>query len=172
MSIELPSGQRGIVPGRLVEESESDEGYRASFEFLSPTGGIDLMAGPYKVETSAMRGAGGKSIQLRTYFHPQIADLAPAYLNSVKDYIELYESWIGEYPFTEFSVVSSPTPTGFGMPTLTYLGIEVLRLPFIRSTALANAELHDWWGNGECRHYAHGNWYEGRDTFLADERYK
>ncbi|MEO6562868.1 MAG: M1 family aminopeptidase [Nitrosospira sp.] len=172
MSIELPSGQRGIVPGRLVEESESDEGYRASFEFLSPTGGIDLMAGPYKVETSAMRGAGGKSIQLRTYFHPQIADLAPAYLNSVKNYIELYESWIGEYPFTEFSVVSSPTPTGFGMPTLTYLGIEVLQLPFIRSTSLGHEVLHNWWGNGVYPDYAHGNWSEGLTTFMADYAYK
>lgn len=172
LNIELPRGQRGIVPGRLVEESESDEGYRARFEFLSPTGGIDLMAGPYKVETAAMRGASGKSIQLRTYFHPQIADLAPAYLNSAKGYIELYESWIGEYPFTEFSVVSSPTPTGFGMPTLTYLGIEVLRLPFIRSTSLGHEVLHNWWGNGVYPDYAHGNWSEGLTTFMADYAYK
>lgn len=172
LNIELPRGQRGIVPGRLVEESESDEGYRARFEFLSPTGGIDLMAGPYKVETTAMRGASGKSIQLRTYFHPQIADLAPAYLNSVKGYIELYESWIGEYPFTEFSVVSSPTPTGFGMPTLTYLGIEVLRLPFIRATSLGHEVLHNWWGNGVYPNYAHGNWSEGLTTFMADYAYK
>lgn len=172
VNIELPSGQRGIVPGRLVEESESDEGYRASFEFLQPTGGIDFMAGPYKVETSTMRGAGGKSIQLRTYFHPQISELAPEYLNSVKDYIKLYESEIGEYSFTEFSVVSSPTPTGFGMPTLTYLGIEVLRLPFIRSTSLGHEVLHNWWGNGVYPDYAHGNWSEGLTTFMADYAYK
>jgi aminopeptidase N len=172
ISIELPSGQRGLVPGRLVEESESDDGYRARFEFPSPTGGIDLMAGPYKVETSTMRGATGKPIQLRTYFHPQIADLAPAYLSSVKGYIELYESWIGEYPFTEFSVVSSPTPTGFGMPTLTYLGIEVLRLPFIRFTSLGHEVLHNWWGNGVYPDYAHGNWSEGLTTFMADYAYK
>lgn len=172
VNIELPAGQRGIVPGRLMEESDSDKGYRARFEFPSPTGGIDLMAGPYTVETGAMRGAGGKPIRLRTYFHPQIADLAPAYLDSVKGYIELYESWIGEYPFTEFSVVSSPTPTGFGMPTLTYLGIEVLRLPFIRSTSLGHEVLHNWWGNGVYPDYAKGNWSEGLTTFMADYAYK
>lgn len=172
VSIELPSGQRGIVAGRLVEEAESDDGYRARFEFLAPTGGIDLMAGPYKVETNTMRGAGGKPIQLRTYFHPQIADLAPAYLSSVKGYIELYEAWIGEYPFTEFSVVSSPTPTGFGMPTLTYLGIEVLRLPFIRATSLGHEVLHNWWGNGVYPDYALGNWSEGLTTFMADYAYR
>jgi aminopeptidase N len=172
VSIELPAGQRGIVAGRLVEESESSGRYHARFEFPSPTGGIDLMAGPYTVETQMMRGADGKAIQLRTYFHPQIADLAPSYLSAVKGYIELYESWIGAYPFTEFSVVSSPTPTGFGMPTLTYLGIEVLRLPFIRSTSLGHEVLHNWWGNGVYPDYAQGNWSEGLTTFMADYAYK
>ena len=172
VNIELPAGQRGIVPGRLIEESETDEGYRARFEFIAPTGGIDLMAGPYTIETRKMAGAGGKPIQLRTYFHSQIADLAPGYLESVRNFIQLYESWIGEYPFSEFSVVSSPTPTGFGMPTLTYLGIEVLRLPFIRSTSLGHEVLHNWWGNGVYPDYAHGNWSEGLTTFMADYAYK
>ncbi|HEX8874497.1 MAG TPA: M1 family aminopeptidase, partial [Nitrosospira sp.] len=172
VTIELPAGQRGIVAGRLIEESDSGERYRALFEFSSPTGGIDLMAGPYVVESRVMHGAGGKPIQLRTYFHRQIAELAPSYLDSVKGYIELYESWIGAYPFTEFSVVSSPTPTGFGMPTLTYLGIEVLKLPFIRSTSLGHEVLHNWWGNGVYPDYAHGNWSEGLTTFMADYAYK
>ena len=172
VSIELPLGQRAIVPGRLVKESEYADGYRARFEFPAPTGGIDLMAGPYSVESRTMRGAGGKSIQLRTYFHPELIDLALGYLDSVQGYIDLYESWIGEYPFTEFSVVSSPTPTGFGMPTLTYLGTEVLRLPFIRYTSLGHEVLHNWWGNGVYTDYAHGNWSEGLTTFMADYAYK
>ncbi len=172
LTVELPAGQRGIVPGRLVEETETPEGYRARFEFPAPTGGIDLMAGPYAVDARMIRGAGGKPIQLRTYFHPAIADLAPAYLDSVKGYLGLYEKWIGEYPFTEFSVVSSPTPTGFGMPTLTYLGVEVLRLPFIRTTSLGHEVLHNWWGNGVYPDYAQGNWSEGLTTFMADYAYK
>lgn len=172
LDIELPPGQRGIVAGRLTEESDSADGYRARFEFPSPTGGIDLMAGPYVVETRTMPGAGGKPIQLRTYFHPQIADLAGSYLDSARGYIDLYESWIGHYPFTEFSIVSSPTPTGFGMPTLTYLGLEVLRLPFIRSTSLGHEVLHNWWGNGVYPDYGKGNWSEGLTTFMADYAYK
>ncbi len=172
VSLELPPGQRGLVAGRLVEESDTAEGYRARFEFPFPSEGIDLMAGPYTVETGTMRGAGGRPIQLRTYFHPQIAELASKYLDEVKGYIEFYEAWIGEYPFTEFSVVSSPTPTGFGMPTLTYLGIEVLRLPFIRATSLGHEVLHNWWGNGVYPDYAHGNWSEGLTTFMADYAYK
>ncbi len=170
--LELPLGQRGLVAGELVSETESETGYQASFDFPFPSEGIDLMAGPYHVATDKIQGANGKSIQLRTYFHPEISQLAEGYLDSVKGYINLYELWIGSYPFTEFSVVSSPTPTGFGMPTLTYLGIDVLRLPFIRATSLGHEVLHNWWGNGVYPDYRRGNWSEGLTTFMADYAYK
>ena len=172
VSLELPAGQRGLVAGRLVEESGSDAGYRARFEFGHPAEGIDLMAGPYRIETETVRGAGGQPIRLRTYFHPQVAELARSYLDAARGYLELYESWIGAYPFTEFSIVSSPTPTGFGMPTLAYLGIEVLRLPFIRASSLGHEVLHNWWGNGVYPDYARGNWSEGLTTFMADHAYE
>jgi aminopeptidase N len=79
---------------------------------------------------------------------------------------------IGAYPFSGFSVVASPLPTGFGMPTLTYLGAEVLKLPFIRATSLGHEILHNWWGNGVLVDYASGNWAEGLTTFMADYAYK
>ncbi len=170
--LELPAGQRGLVAGQLIKEVDTDQGYNAGFDFPFPSEGIDLMAGPYHIKTDTMQGANGKPIQLRTYFHPEIEPLANGYLESVKDYIELYESWIGSYPFTEFSVVSSPTPTGFGMPTLTYLGVDVLRLPFIRATSLGHEVLHNWWGNGVYPDYRKGNWSEGLTTFMADYAYK
>ncbi len=172
INIELPAGQKGLVAGRLVEENESQQGYQALFEFPNPAEGIDLMAGPYVVETQIYEGVKNRPIQLRTYFHPQISDLSRDYLVSVKRYLDKYESWIGEYPYTEFSIVSSPTPTGFGMPTLTYLGIDVLRLPFIRDTSLGHEILHNWWGNGVYPDYRRGNWSEGLTTFMADYAYK
>ena len=69
---------------------------------------------------------GTDPIRLRTWFHPEIRDLAKDYLDALNHYIEFYSGWIGEYPFSEFSVVSSPLQTGFGMPAMTYLGIDVL----------------------------------------------
>jgi hypothetical protein len=172
VALDLPQGQKGLVPGRLLEESEAGGRYRARFEFPLPADGIDLMAGPYRVESRDVRSAGGKRLKLRTYFHPQVADLAGPYLDAVARYVDLYERRIGEYPFTEFSVVSSPTPTGFGMPTLTYLGIDVVRLPFIRDTSLGHEVLHNWWGNGVYPDYSRGNWSEGLTTFMADYAYK
>ncbi len=173
VSLEMPPGQRGLVAGRLIEELDTAEkGYQARFEFPFPSEGIDFMGGPYIITTDMIKSTGGKRIQLRTYFHPQIKELARGYLDTVKDYIDLYESRIGEYPYTEFSIVSSPTPTGFGMPTLTYLGIDVLQLPFIRNTSLGHEVLHNWWGNGVYPYYPSGNWSEGLTTFMADYAYK
>lgn len=172
VTLELPSGQRGLVAGRLIEESESEQGYRASFEFPFPAEGIDLMAGPYVIDTQTYPNIKHRPIQLRTYFHPQISNLSRDYLDAVQRYLKLYEAWIGEYPYTEFSIVSSPTPTGFGMPTLTYLGVNVLQLPFIRDTSLGHEVLHNWWGNGVYPDYTSGNWSEGLTTFMADYAYK
>jgi hypothetical protein len=172
VAIAVPAGQRALVAGRLVEELESGGEYRARFEFPHPAEGIDLIAGPYRVESRDVRTAAGTPLRLRTYFHSEIAPLAGGYLDSVLGYVDRYEGWIGAYPYTEFSVVSSPTPTGFGMPTLTYLGIDVLRLPFIRATSLGHEVLHNWWGNGVAVDYARGNWSEGLTTFMADYRYK
>jgi hypothetical protein len=130
------------------------------------------MAGPYAIDTLMHHNIKQKPVQLRTYFHPQISQLSKDYLDAVKGYLDRYESEIGEYPYSEFSVVSSPTPTGFGMPTLTYLGIDVLQLPFIRSTSLGHEVLHNWWGNGVYPDYRSGNWSEGLTTFMADYAYK
>lgn len=172
LQLELPAGQRALVPGRLIDKQDTETGYQARFEFPHPTEGIDLMAGPYEITSDTTTGLNDKTIQLRTYFHPQVNHLANEYLESVKRYFQLYESWIGAYPFSEFSIVSSPTPTGLGMPTLTYLGTRVLQLPFIRDTSLGHEVLHNWWGNGVYPDYRSGNWSEGLTTFMADYTYK
>ena len=122
-----------------------------------------------------MPRAGGLPLRLRTYFPPEldaVAGLADGYLDDSRRYLERYAGEIGAYPFTEFSVVAGPLPTGFGMPTLTYMGAEVLKLPFIRATSLGHEVLHNWWGNGVYVDYATGNWSEGLTTFMADYAYK
>lgn len=166
LELDLPLDQRGLVPGKLVKEPQDKHRYRAVFDFSHPAEGIDLLAGPYQIKEINKNG-----IRLRTYFHPEISELAADYLDSISSYIELYDNWIGPYPYTEFSVVSSPLPTGFGMPTLTYMGIDVLRLPFIRFGSLGHEILHNWWANGVYVDWPSGNWSEGLTTFMADYTY-
>ena len=170
--LSLPAGQRGLVAGRLVEERDDHSGYRAQFEFPHPGEGIDLMAGPYVVDERRVKLADGREARLRTWFHPAIAELSAGYLDAVARHLQAFEARIGPYPFTEFGVVSSPTPTGFGMPTLTYLGVNVLRLPFLKSTSLGHEVLHNWWGNGVYPDWARGNWSEGLTTYMADYAFR
>ena len=199
VDVRVPGGQRVVVPGRLVAEHlPVEEGaaagvaglrpdtpasapgmlardYRARFEFDHAADGIDLMAGPWIVREHRVERVGAEPLRLRTYFPPALdaePGLAEAYLHDSARYIARYSARIGAYPFTEFSVVASPLPTGFGMPTLTYMGEQVLRLPFIRATSLGHEVLHNWWGNGVLVDYARGNWSEGLTTFMADYAYK
>ena len=173
--LSLPGAQRGLVPGRLEEEhlpARPRERYRAVFAFEHAAEGIDLMAGPYEVREKRVARPHAEPLRLRTYFYPDLEPLAEGYLEDSARYIARYEKEIGKYPFAGFSVVASPLPTGFGMPTLTYLGAQVLRLPFIRATSLGHEVLHNWWGNGVYVDYERGNWSEGLTTFMADYAYK
>ncbi len=173
VTLALTSDQRGLVAGRLASETPPDANrYIATFEFGHPTDGIDLMAGPYSVRELIVPRADAAPVRLRTYFYPDLEPLAQGYLEDSRRYIELYSRRIGAYPHTEFSIVASPLPTGYGMPTLTYLGARVLKLPFIRATSLGHEVLHNWWGNGVYPDYGRGNWSEGLTTFMADYAYK
>jgi aminopeptidase N len=173
--LSLPEAQRGLVPGRLQEEhlpARPRGRYRAVFEFEHAAEGIDLMAGPYEVREKRVARPHAEPLRLRTYFYPDLEPLAEGYLEDSARYIARFEKEIGAYPYSEFSVVASPLPTGFGMPTLTYLGAQVLKLPFIRATSLGHEVLHNWWGNGVYVDYERGNWSEGLTTFMADYAYK
>jgi len=173
VTLQLPAGQKGLVAGDLLSETPPGANrYTARFEFRHAAEGIDLMAGPYRVSERIVPRRGAAALRLRTYFTPGLKPLASGYLDDSRRYIELYEKQIGAYPFTGFSIVASPLPTGFGMPTLTYLGETVLKLPFIRATSLGHEVLHNWWGNGVYPDYASGNWSEGLTTFMADYAYK
>lgn len=178
VSVSVKGGQSALVAGRLEAESlpaSPTEPYRARFAFDQPTDGIDLMAGPWVVRERLAVQGDGRPLRLRTYFPvalDQVEGLADAYLADSQSYLERYSALIGDYPYTEFSVVASPLPTGFGMPTLTYIGEQVLRLPFIRASSLGHEILHNWWGNGVMVDYARGNWSEGLTTFMADYAYK
>ena len=178
VKVAVPHGQRALVAGKRVAEtlpSGAGESYRAIFEFTQPSDGIDLMAGPWVVREKTVSRSAQSPIYLRTFFPADLdamPGLAQAYLDDTQAYIERYSHKIGAYPYSEFSIVASPLPTGFGMPTLTYLGSDVLRLPFIRKTSLGHEILHNWWGNGVYVDYKRGNWSEGLTTFMADYTYK
>jgi aminopeptidase N len=172
VKLSLPAGQKALAPGHQRQASDTAAGYVAQYEFKQPAEGIWVMAGPYAVAQQIVRLPEGKRVAVRTWFHPELSSLAGAYLHDSATYLLRYSRLIGSYPFEDFSIVSSPLPHGLGIPTLTYLGKEVLRLPFIRATSLGHEVLHNWWGNGVYPEWSSGNWSEGLTTFMADYAFR
>ncbi len=163
LSITVPSGQRAVATGKLVSDHNSDDGYKAEFESAVESEPPSLFAGPYQVQEKR-----GNGLRLRTYFHEELTPLADSYLDAADGYIRRYQQTIGDYPYHDFHIISAPIPVGLGFPNLTYVGRQVIPLPFMRTRSLAHEVLHNWWGNGIAVDYENGNWAEGLTTYLAD----
>ncbi|MDA0652944.1 MAG: M1 family aminopeptidase [Proteobacteria bacterium] len=163
LHVEVPVPYRAIATGRLGEETINGTTYSATFFTSSPAAPPALFVGPYDVRERQV-----DAIRIRTYFHRDLANLTEIYLRDSARYLKRYQTEIGPYPYGDFHVISAPIPVGLGFPNLTYMGRQVLPLPFIRDRSLAHEVLHNWWGNGITVDYRTGNWAEGLTTYMAD----
>ena len=163
LRVDVPGGQRAVATGKLVGEQRLDGVERAEFVQENAGEAPSVFAGPYSVSE---RVDGG--LRLRTYFHPGLEPLTETYLDAAAVYIRRFAAQIGDYPYADFHIISAPLPVGLGFPNLTYIGRNIVPLPFMRGRSLAHEVLHNWWGNGVGVDYARGNWAEGLTTYLAD----
>jgi len=163
LRVTLPSAQPAVATGKLVDESDDGEYYRATFEQSQPGEAPSLFAGPYQVRERVSDG-----LHLRTYFHEELEAQADIYLDAASTYIQRFQREIGEYPYAGFKVVSAPLPVGLGFPGATYIDRRIVPLPFMRTRSLAHEVVHNWWGNAVAVDYAGGNWAEGLTTYMAD----
>jgi hypothetical protein len=108
------------------------------------------------------------AIETLVYLHERDASLAGKYLAATAQYLEMYRSLIGPYPYGKFALIENFWETGYGMPTFTLLGAQVIRFPFIINSSYPHEILHNWWGNSVFVDYDGGNWCEGLTAYLAD----
>ena len=116
---------------------------------------------------TSSRTAPGRSRRSSTCTNAD-ASIAGKYLAATAQYIEMYRSLIGPYPYGKFALVENFWETGYGMPTFTLLGPQVIRFPFIINSSYPHEILHNWWGNSVFVDYGTGNWCEGLTAYLAD----
>ncbi len=155
-----------VTQGELLE-NVTEKGWRSvTWKADYPVDALYLVGSHYQVQKKMYR-----DIAVMTYFFPQTQDLADSYLNACVRYLALYEQLIGPYPFKKFAVVENFFPTGYGMPSYTLLGSQIIRLPFIIYTSLGHEIAHNWWGNSVYVDYDSGNWCEGLTTYTADYLY-
>lgn len=166
LSAKVPAGFKAISESDVFVKT-TPEGL-AEFTFSQPVHALTFAAAPY-VETSKLVRSG---LRVYTLFFVEDQALAEAYLDSAADYITRYEDSIGPFPYNHYAIVENINPTGYGLPTFTLLGKQVIRLPFIRQTSLGHEILHSWFGNSVDVAFSSGNWSEGLTTYLADMAYR
>lgn len=160
LTVAAPEGWEVISAGGGT--SRGADG-RARWTCDEPVEDIDLVGGPLRVA----RAAAGK-IEALVYLHEADDALAQKYLDATARYVALYDALIGPYPYPKFALVENFWETGYGMPSFTLLGPQVIRFPFILTSSYPHEILHNWWGNSVFVDYAGGNWCEGLTAYLAD----
>jgi aminopeptidase N len=80
----------------------------------------------------------------------------------------MYRKLVGPYPFTKFALVENFWETGYGMPSFTLLGEQIIRFPFILNSSYPHELLHNYWGNSAYVDFKSGNWCEGLTAYMAD----
>ena len=136
---------------------------RAHWDSHGPMDEIYLVGGPLRVYRDS---AGG--VETLAYIHDQDDALAAKYLEATAQYIEMYRGLLGPYPYGKFALVENFWETGYGMPSFTLLGPQIIRFPFILTSSYPHEILHNWWGNSVFVDYETGNWCEGLTSYLAD----
>ena len=111
-------------------------------------------------------------IELLAYLRTPDSNLATRYLDATARYLALYEPLLGDYPFSKFALVENFWETGYGMPSFTLLGEQIIRFPFILESSYPHEILHNWWGNSVYPDYETGNWSEGLTAYLADHLFQ
>ena len=158
MEINVPQDWQIISQGKRIEKNAS-----VSYSMPYPQDDIYLLGGRYQRYARLHN-----DIELEVYLLEEDARLAKQYLDKSAQYLALYSQWIGPYPYAKFAVIENAWQTGYGMPSFTLLGSQVIRLPFILYTSLPHEILHNWWGNGVFINFENGNWSEGLTAYMAD----
>ena len=112
------------------------------------------------------------NISLQAFLITPDTLLAKKYLSATAEYMHLYEKLIGEYPYSKFALVENFWQTGYGMPSFTLLGSQIIRFPWILYSSYPHELLHNYWGNSVFVDDILGNWCEGITAYMADHLMK
>jgi aminopeptidase N len=163
MSVEFAEGSESW---RVVSQGDSlgRENYWRSEQAMEE---IYLIAADF----TTYRASSG-DVEMLAYLRQPDSNLATRYLDATERYLALYEPMLGDYPFSKFALVENFWETGYGMPSFTLLGEQIIRFPFILESSYPHEILHNWWGNSVYPDYETGNWSEGLTAYLADHLFQ
>ncbi len=162
--VDSASSWTAVSQGDLIITEQSDI---STWRESQPMEEIYLIAADFTVYQDQ-----ADDIAVLAYLRTAEPNLATRYMDATVRYLKLYEPLLGDYPFNKFALVENFWETGYGMPSFTLLGPQVIRLPFILESSYPHEILHNWWGNGVYPDYDAGNWSEGLTAYLADHLFR
>ena len=112
------------------------------------------------------------AVDVMAFLRTPDESLAGKYLETTAQYLEMYRQLVGPFPFSKFALVENFWATGYGMPSFTLLGEQIIRFPFILHSSYPHELLHNWWGNSTYIDFDTGNWCEGLTAYMADHLIK
>jgi aminopeptidase N len=168
LTTELPTGWRNVTQGKRVLDITSEHQHLDTWICDKPQEEIFLIAARFNEYSHDMNSG----LKAMAFLRTPDEGIANKYLEVTEQYMEMYVSLIGEYPYTKFALVENFWETGFGMPSFTLLGEKVIRFPFILHSSYPHELLHNWWGNCVYVDFESGNWCEGITAYQADHLIK
>ena len=167
MRVVLPEKWSSVSQGQRLENSLKTPNKITTWAIDKPQDEIYLIAAKFK-EYTQTSGA----VESMVFLREADDQLAQKYLDTTAQYVEMYRTLLGPYPYKKFALLENFWETGYGMPSFTLLGPKVIRFPFILHSSYPHEILHNWWGNGVFVDYEKGNWAEGLTSYLADHLIK
>ena len=168
INCDTPAGIETITQGERTRHETVGDRLLTTWSARYPADGLNLIAHRFFVHEEPVRDG----VVSYTFFLEDDPRLRATYMERTKAYIAMYEEMIGPYPYAKFATVENWFPTGYGMPSYTLLGGQILRLPFIPYSSFGHEIAHNWWGNSVFVDSGEGNWCEGLTVYCADYHYK
>lgn len=156
-----------VVSQGDAHEPEPVEGGLRRFRYSSsiPADGLALSAGPYVVQSADHEG-----VRISTWLWKEDEAFGPPLIEAAKKEISRLTSLLGPYPGTKFDIVENFFTTGYGFPSYTLLGRDVIRMGprALRPGYLDHEIAHVWFGNHVNVDSSQGNWCEGLTTWATN----
>jgi len=172
ITVNVPAEFRVVTQGGLKSREVKDGREITVWESNIPVDGLALQAGRYEVVTREVEG-----VSISTYLFADHAKHAPFLLDQVGNYIRFYNELLGPFPWPKFDIVENFFTTGYGMPSYTLLGANVVDV-MVRMAPRYGGNLppgfvdhelvHSYWGNFVYPDYETGNWCEGLTSYCAN----
>ncbi|MEN8138146.1 MAG: M1 family aminopeptidase [Bacteroidota bacterium] len=163
LTVKIDSSYNIVSQGqRTINKVEGDK-RTVKYSSPEPMDEVYLIGAQWK-EYSMPAG----KVEVQAFLRTPDDKLAYKYLGVTSGYLKMYETLIGEYPYTKFALVENFWETGYGMPSFTLLGEKVIRFPWILFSSYPHELLHNYWGNSVFVDYSEGNWCEGITAYMAD----